>query len=303
MTRSEAREALTGPFSPIWTPFCKDGAIDFPALRNHVDFSLSAGSKTLMLTYGDSLMSVLTDEEVAEVAKTVVQQAAGRAMVIAADRQWATPKEVQFARYVRDVGADVLMVLPPDWAGSCTADTMLEHYAAVAAEIPIMIVTAAFPSHGAAFGLDVLTRLADRTEQFVAIKDDFCGAFARKIGLRLNDRLPIVSGGQKALYLDARPYGCDGYLSTYIAFKPEVAHRFWKAVTAGDLPAVMQVIAKYDIPFYDLVMSLPGGFDAGIHACHELFGVTQRWRRPPYYSLNDQEMEKLAHFFRSLSLL
>ena len=35
----------------------------------------------------------------------------------------------------------------------------------------------------------------------------------------------------------------------------------------------------------------------------ELFGVCQRWQRKPYHSLNDEEMEKLADFFRCLSLL
>ena len=29
----------------------------------------------------------------------------------------------------------------------------------------------------------------------------------------------------------------------------------------------------------------------------------KRWRRNPYYSLNDEEMEKLADFYKSLGLL
>jgi len=301
--RSEAREALTGPFPSVSTLFCKDGSIDVEGMRNLVEFLISHGSKTLLLTYGDSLMSLLTDDEIAQVTKLVAEQAAGRACVVAADRQWATPKEVEFAKYAREVGADILMVLPPDWAGSCTVETMVDHYAAVAGEIPMMVVTAAFPSRGAEFGFEVLGRLIERTERMVAIKDDFCGVFGRKIGLRFNDRVAIASGGQKQNFLDAWPYGVDGYLSTHMRFKPEIAKRFWGAIEAKDVPAAREIIRVYDMPFFDFVMTLPGNFDAGIHAAYELFGVGQRWRRPPYYSLNDEEVERLAAFFREKSLL
>jgi len=45
---------------------------------------------------------------------------------------------------------------------------------------------------------------------------------------------------------------------------------------------------------FDLIMKSPGGFDAAIHGILELKGLAQRWRRPPYYSLSDPEMEKLS---------
>ena len=303
MDRSEARAALTGPFPSVSTLFCKDGSIDVKGMRNLVEFFIDAGAKTLLLTYGDSLMSLLTDEEVAQVTRLVAEQATGRACVVAADRQWATPKEVAFAKYAREVGADMLVVLPPDWAESCTVATMVEHYATVAKEIPLMVVTAAFPGRGAAVGLEVLERLIERTERMVAIKDDFCGVFGRKVGLRFSDRVAIASGGQKQNFLDAWPYGADGYLSTYMRFKPEIATRFWRAIEAKDLEAARDIIHVYDMPFFDFVATLPGNFDAGIHAAYELFGVGQRWRRPPYYSLNDAEVERLAAFFREKSLL
>jgi hypothetical protein len=42
------------------------------------------------------------------------------------------------------------------------------------------------------------------------------------------------------------------------------------------------------------------GFDTGIHGALEIFGVCQRWRRLPYYSLSNAEMEKLADFLGGL---
>lgn len=300
MDRQQVRESLTGPVASVRTPFNQDGGIDFAGLRNYVEFCISAGSRSIVLTYGDSLYSVLTDDEIAEVTKVVVEQSARRAMVVAADRQWATPKEVAFARYAREAGADLLMVLPPDWAASGTCETLVQHYAAVAREIPVMAVTGIFLARGAAFGLDVLKTLADRVPGVVAVKDDFCGEFARKMALLVHDRFAIFSGGQKQNHLDVWPYGCDGYLSTFITFRPEVAHAYWSAIQRNDIRSAVRVIARFDMPYFDHVMKLPGGFDAGMHGVLEVCGIAKRWRRPPYYSLSDAEMEQLAAFVRGL---
>jgi len=303
MDIDEARVRLSGPFASLRIPFCKDGAIDLDGLRNHMDFSIEAGAKSLVLTYGDSLFSVMTDDEIAEVTSVVARHAAGRALVVAADGAWWTGKAVDFARYARDVGADMLMLMPPDWADSCTPQTMAEHYAAVARHIPVMIVTNVFIPRGTTFGLETLKRTLELSENVLAVKDDMCGEFARKMSLLLYDRVVILSGGQKQNHLNLLPYGCDGYLSTFIAFKPGVTHAYWKAVESNDMAAARDVIAKYDMPYFDYVTSLRGGFDAGFHGALELFGIAERWRRSPYVSLNDEEMEQLAAFFRGLGLL
>lgn len=301
LSKQEIREALTGPNPSLIVPFCRDGNIDYKGLKNEIEFIIHAGSRIMLLTHGDSLFSVLTDREVAEVTKAVVKQTAGRAMVVGADRQWWTGKAVEFAKYLDEIGADLFMVLPPNWAGSCTADTLVEHYAAVARHIPVMVVTGVF-STCQDVGLKTLEILRDRVPGVVAVKDDVCGVFARKMGLMLHDKWAVYSGGLKQNFLDIWPYGCDGYLSTFMKFKPDIAHQFWKAIKVKNMSGVRDIIARYEIPYFALISSLPGQFDAGIHGTLELFGICQRWRRNPYHSLNDQEMEKLAGFFRSSGL-
>jgi len=300
--REEIRELLTCPVASTPTTFNRDGSIDFDGLRNFIDFTIAGGTTTILLTYGDSLYTILTDAELDEVTRVAVEHTAGRALVVAADRIWAMPKEVEFARYVREVGADVLMVLPPDWAGSCTVETFVEHYAAVAEEIPVMVVTNLFASRQAV-GLEVLKRLSETVPGVVAVKDDVLGAFVRKMSLIVHDRMAVISGGQKQNHLDLLPYGCDGYLSTFIKFKPDVTRDYWNAIQLEDWSRVREIIKTYDMPYFEFIVGLQGGFNAGIHGTLELFGVAQRWRRKPYYSLNDEEMEQLAGFFKEKGLL
>jgi dihydrodipicolinate synthase/N-acetylneuraminate lyase len=230
------RARLSGPMPSLKTPFNRDGSVDYNGLRNLIDCNLAAGAKALMLTAGDSHYVALTEQEIAEVTRVTIAHNAGRALVIAADRYYNTTQAVGFAGFARDAGADLLMVMPPDWGGSCTPATLAEHYRAVAAVMPVMLVSNMFIARGPKFGLDTLRLVLEATDRVVAIKDDMCGEFARKMSLLVQDRWAVVSGGQKQNHLNNHPYGCDGYLSTLITFKPEIAHAYWQAVSANHLP-------------------------------------------------------------------
>jgi 4-hydroxy-tetrahydrodipicolinate synthase len=295
-TTAEIRYALSGPVASVNTPFTREGAIDYRSLQNFVDYVIAAGSRTVLLTYGDSLYSILTDQEVAEVTRAVVEFTRRRAMVVAADRMWWTGKTVEFAAYCRNVGADVLMVLPPDWCQSCTVQTLVDHYAQAARELPVMLVTNFAAKWPMARSLELFRRLRDEVPGVRAVKDDVCGEMGRHLGLMVYEQWAILASGSKRMILNNVPYGCDGYLSSFIYFKPEIAAAFWQAVLSKDDAGVRRIIAEVDIPFWEFMESMPGSFDAIVHGIQELKGIAPRWRRPPYYSLNDAEMATLSAF-------
>lgn len=303
MTRQEIRSALTGPFGSIRTPFLKDGSIDYNGLRNIIDFNINAGVGAILLTAGDSNYLLLSDQEIHAVTRATVEHTAGRAMVVAADRYHTTDRSVEFARYVRQIGANVLMVLPPDWAGSCTPQTLVDHYGAVAKEIPVMVVTNVFAPRESDFGINTIQLLLEQVEGIVAIKDDLCNQFSRRIALLAHEKWAVFSGGKKENHLNMHPYGCDGYMSTYINFYPHVAHDYWSAIQSGNIAQARMIIKTYDMPLFDFLIPLRGGFDAGMHGMLELYGLAQRWRRKPYYSLTDEEMESLHDCLQGLEVL
>lgn len=301
--RDRVRHALTGPIPTIRTPFLRDGTVDLHGLRRSIDFDLDAGAGAIVLTAGDSHYIALSDAEIAEVTRVTVDHVDGRALVVAADRYYHTRQAVDFARFCADAGADVLMVLPPDWGGSVTANGLTRHYAAVAEHIPVMLVSGIFVPRGLDFGLQCLRQALDEVDNIVAIKDDFCGEFARKMGLLVHDRWAVWAGGQKQNHMNALPYGCDGYLSSFLSFHPPTAHRYWQAIEAGDMAAAQAVIRDLDMPFFDYILAVEGGFDAAVHGILELTGVAQRWRPPPYHSLTDAQLEQLRAFLRGLGVM
>lgn len=112
---------------PSTTPFTRDGDLDHDALRGLIDFNLAGGSQTALLTWGDSLFSVLSAQEVVEITATVADHACRQAFTVAANREWGTVKAVEFARYCREIGIDLLMVKPTVWSQPGTAE-FVEHY-------------------------------------------------------------------------------------------------------------------------------------------------------------------------------
>ena len=298
----EIRQALTGPISSISTPFLKTGEIDYPGLRKFIDVSIEGGSKTILLTAGDSHYICMSDDEIAEVTKVACSHTAGRAMVVAADRYYSTARAIAFATFARAQGADVYMSLPPDWGGSGTSETLADHYVELAEHTPLMIVTGPFISRGSDFGLKTIELALAKSKNVVAVKDDFCGEFARRLCLKFHDRCALFAGGMKENHMNMYPYGVDGYMSTFISIAPAVANRYWKAIERKDLATAVKIIKEIDNPLFEYVGKLPGGFDAGMHGVRELYGVGTRWRRKPYYSLSDAEMEGLRAFLATLDI-
>lgn len=301
MDRKEARELLGGPVPSIRTPFLRDGSVDLEGLRAMVDFLLAAGSRALMLTAGDSHYFCLSEREIAEITTLVCRESAGRAAVIAADLHLDTARAVSFARFCREAGASIYMALPPDWVGSSTPGTLAEHYAAVARELPVMIVTNIFiPRGGEPFALETIGLAAALSPGVVAVKDDICGNFAHRLGLEFGDSLALVAGGQKANHLNMWPYGCTGYLSSFLHFWPDLVRRYWGALEEKRVADACRVIREVEKPLFRHLASYPGGWNAGMHGLLEISGRAGRWRRKPYYTLDDREMERLAAFTRAL---
>ncbi len=302
MDREAVRASLHGPIASVRTPFARDGSIDYAGLRRLIDFDIAAGARALLLTWGDSLFALLTDAEIAALTRAVASAAGGRATVIACTGRWATPKAVEFAAFCRECGADILQVFPPFWyPGACAPAALVAHHAALAAHVPLAANNAELMRQGGeAAGLELAQSLLAQVEGVWAMKADVTGEFDRRVTSLVRDRWAVFAGGQKSFHLELWPYGCAGYLSTFITFRPAVAHAYWREIASGNVRAAAAIVERIDRPFFARIAGLAGGFDAALHGIAEICGLAGRWRRPPFASLGDAELEELEQFLREL---
>ncbi len=297
------RQPLTSPIPSIRTPFLKNGDVDYRGLREIVEFCIVSGAQALMLTAGDSHYLCLSDEEIEEVTRITCEQARGRAFIICADRSHGTTAACALAGRFQKLGADLFMSMPCDWAGSTTPDSLAAHYKAIGDIMPVMIVTNIFIPRGIPFGLATVKKTLDLGANVVAIKDDMAGVFIERLCMNEHERVAIVAGGTKQLHFHMSPFGVDGYLSTMATYRPDVANRYWDAMKTNNLAEAREIVRSIDQPFFEHIMAYSGGFDACMHALAEIRGFAGRWRRAPYHSLTDEEMERFRGFLAEKDLL
>ena len=286
MDTDRFRHHLAGPVASINTPFLEHDGIDYAGLRRFVDFCIDSGAGTVLFTPGDSLYSLLTEAEIAEMTEFTARVVNGRALFIASAGFWSTKQTAGFAEYARDCGADALIVAPPD--RGMTVDGLVAYYGAVSQALPAFILSAGLVSVGVRGALETVERLLDEVPGVVGFKEDFGPDFARGACVRAHEKWVIFAGGQKQTHMDMLPYGCDGYMSTFIKFKPEVAHAYSSAIETKTSIGRRHhralrhaIVVTLQVPFRPR--------DAAQHAVWNA-GICGRWRCKPPARFTNREL-------------
>ena len=281
MTRQAIRDALTGPLDTIRTPFEQDGSIDYPAMGRMIDLMIDAGCGATILTAGNSQFQCMNEQEIKEMARVATEQTAGRAMVVAADWGFPTRQAVEFAKYCRQIGVDVLMVRPPDWDGSSnTPQSLVDHYNAIGEHLPVMLVTNIFAALSTDRALETVEIIRDRVDNMVAVKDDLGGTFAQQLCLLVRDKWAVFAGGGFAMHMNMHPFGCDGFMSFFLSFRPKFALDYWAALQANDMAGAVAIHQQVEMPLERHLATFPGGRNAAMQGLFELCGIAGRWQPP-----------------------
>ena len=294
------REAIRCPVPSITPQFFCDGRIDYDSSAAVIETCIAGGAKSLLVTFGDSLLSILTDQETVEFNRFTADVSNGRAMVIACSKMWPMGQMLSFAETCRDQGCDLVIPFFPDWAGSLDPQQMAECFRQVGAIMPVMLLTSLGLGNR---GIPVSVFDALKPEDgVVAIKDDVAPPYGRMLIGHTREKFAFLQGGRAFNFLEIASFGAEGYLSVYARVFPQVSNRFWQAYCAGDMKQAVQLVETYDVPFFELCAAKGMHFSAAIQGMYEIAGIGARWRRPPYSSLTDTQMDALREFLLARGL-
>ena len=119
-----------GSLPALVTPF-KDGAVDFDALKQLVEWQIEEGSTGLVPVGTTGESPTLTHEEHEAVVEATVEAAAGRVPVIAGAGSNNTVETLRFMEHAKRVGAAAGLVVTP-YYNKPTQRGLKAHYLAVA---------------------------------------------------------------------------------------------------------------------------------------------------------------------------
>lgn len=195
-------------YSGIWpvapTPFADSGEIDLHGMRRVLDCMIDQGVDGICILANYSEQFLLSDAEREALTRLCLDHVAGRVPVIVTISHYATPIAVERAWLARDLGAAMVMMMPP-YHGALlkgTAEQTYEQFARVGeVGIPIMVQDA--PLSGVDLPVPLLVRMARDIEMVKLFKIE-CPQAAAKLRALIEQGGDAIEGpfdGEEAITL------------------------------------------------------------------------------------------------------
>jgi dihydrodipicolinate synthase/N-acetylneuraminate lyase len=167
------------PVAP--TTFTDSGELDLPSQKRCIDFMIDAGSNGICILANFSEQFVLSDDERELLARTIIDHVAGRVPVIVTTTHFSTRVCAQRSRRAQDMGAAMVMVMPPYHGATLrvTEDKNYEFFAALSSALSIPIMVQDAPISGVQLSAAFLARMAKEIEQISYFKIETPGAASK----------------------------------------------------------------------------------------------------------------------------
>ncbi len=180
-------------YNGIWpvapTPFNEDGTLDLDGMKRVLDCLIDQGADGICVLANFSEQFLISDEERATLTRLSLEHVAGRVPMIVTISHFATQIAVERAQFAKDLGADIVMMMPP-YHGALlkgSAQQTFDQFAAVGeVGIPIMVQDA--PLSGVDLPVPLLVKMAQEIDMVKLFKIE-CPRAANKL------RALIAEGG------------------------------------------------------------------------------------------------------------
>ena len=190
------------PVAP--TPFHPDGTLDLEGMKRVLDCIIDQGADGICILANFSEQFLISDSEREVLTRLSIEHIAGRVPVIVTISHYATQIAVERAQFSKDLGANIVMMMPP-YHGALlkgNAQQTFEQFQAVGeVGIPIMIQDA--PLSGVNLPVSLLIKMAREIEMLKLFKIE-CPMAANKLRALITEGGDIIEGpfdGEEAITL------------------------------------------------------------------------------------------------------
>ncbi|MBE9608675.1 4-hydroxy-tetrahydrodipicolinate synthase [Chitinilyticum piscinae] len=231
---------LTGSLVALVSPMHSDGSLDFPALRQLVDWHIGQGTNALVAVGTTGESPTVSVEEHIELIRVVVEQAAGRVPVIAGTGANSTREAIHLSKQAKAVGADFGLSVVP-YYNKPTQEGLYLHFKAIAEEGGLPTLLYNVPGRTITdMSNDTVLRLA-AIDGIVGIKDA-TGNLDRAADLaaRLPEGFALLSGDD-ATTLEFIRLGGHGTISVTANVAPKAMSEMCRLALAGDIAAARTI--------------------------------------------------------------
>jgi 5-dehydro-4-deoxyglucarate dehydratase len=286
---------LNGLLAFPLTPFTDDLELNLDAFADHIEGHVADGAGALFVACGTGEFSALSPDELATLLRIAREVVAGRVPIwIGAGGGAATARAGIAAAEVG--GADGVLLLPPYLVTGPPAG-LLDHvrYAVGESAIPVIVYHRAPGVFNARSATELLG-----IEQVVGLKDGYGDI---DLTSRIVAAIRSVGGrdfqffnGLPTAEVSARAYTAIGvarYSSAVHCFAPEIAARFYRALTEHDDVTIDALLSGFYLPLVALRDETPGFAVSLVKAAARLRGQKVGGVRPPLTDPSSDQLNRL----------
>jgi 4-hydroxy-tetrahydrodipicolinate synthase len=229
-----------GSIPAIITPM-RNGSIDEPSLRRHIDWVIEEGSHGIVPVGTTGESPTLSHEEHKRVVEIAVEHANGRVPVIAGSGSNSTGEAIDFTRHAEAVGADAALVVVP-YYNKPMQDGLYAHFKAVAEAVGLPILIYNVPSRTVTnISVETIDRLAKDCPNIVGLKDATADLTRPSRQRLMTGERFIQLSGEDGTALAFNAHGGTGCISVTANVAPRLCAEFQEATLRGDYAAAIRI--------------------------------------------------------------
>jgi 4-hydroxy-tetrahydrodipicolinate synthase len=293
------RRQWTGVGTALVTPFTRDGSLDEAGIRRLARRQIDGGIHFLCPVGTTGEAPTLSDDEKVRVTELVVEEAKGKAPVLAGAGGYDTREVVALVKRMERAGADGILSVTP-YYNKPTQEGLIAHYKAVAGATHLPIVIYNVPSRtGCNVEPATLVKLAE-VGNIVAVKEA-SGSIAQitDVCAQVPDDFLVLSGDD-AMTLPLMSVGGHGVISVASNEVPAEMAQMVELAERGDYAGARTLFHRLlPIMQVNFVESNPGPAKAAMAA----MGLLEEHYRLPMVPLRPASRDKVMKALQDLKLL
>ncbi|MCU0763016.1 MAG: 4-hydroxy-tetrahydrodipicolinate synthase [Hydrogenophaga sp.] len=236
---------ITGSIVALVTPMLEDGSVDYPTLRELIDWHIAEGTDCIGVVGTTGESPSVTVEEHCEIIRVSVEQARKhtqrRVPIMAGCGANSTAEAIELAKFARGVGADCQLQVVP-YYNKPTQEGQYQHFKAIAeatGDLPIVLYNV--PGRTVAdMSVDTTLRLA-QVDGIVGIKDASGNVERGQWLIREAPEGFAVYSGDDPTAVALMLCGGQGNVSVTANIAPRLMHELCTAALAGDARRAMDI--------------------------------------------------------------
>jgi 4-hydroxy-tetrahydrodipicolinate synthase len=286
---------LQGSFVALVTPYSK-GDVDLKKVKELVDFHVKNGTTGIcpIATTGEG--PVLTHDEKANIVRTVVETARGKALVFPGTGTYNTAESIELTKMVKELGADGALMVTP-YYNKPTQEGLFRHFEACAKGVNLPIMLYNVPGRtGVSMAPETTARLS-KIKTIIGLKDA-SGNVEQVTMVRNLCDIQILSG-EDSLTFAILTLGGVGVVSVAANIIPKQVAEMVAHTLKGELDKGRQIHERYFELFKNLFIETN---PIPVKVALQKMGMYNGEMRLPMCEMTPANVEKLEKTLKACKL-